>query len=171
MDRGWLTKTGMPGRHCKRTLQQIFLFLGSVAWSGTVLCNTHRLSARTHREASDSSPDIGEQRQSLICLCFMTGTCPRLFLDIKYRFLTVCLVGLERKKKIARYSCKRVVFSGGSDNKESTCNVGDPGSISGLGRSPGEGNGNPLSILAWRIPRTEEPGRLQSMGSQRVRHS
>ena len=26
------------------------------------------------------------------------------------------------------------------------------------------------SILAWRIPRTEEPGRLQSMGSQRVRH-
>ena len=27
------------------------------------------------------------------------------------------------------------------------------------------------SILAWRIPRTEEPGRLQSMGSQRVRHN
>ena len=35
-------------------------------------------------------------------------------------------------------------FSGGSDGKESTCNVGDPGSIPGLGRSPGEGNGNPL---------------------------
>ena len=32
----------------------------------------------------------------------------------------------------------------GSDNKESTCNEGDPGSIPGLGRSPGEGNGNPL---------------------------
>ena len=35
-------------------------------------------------------------------------------------------------------------FPGGSDGKESTCNVGDPGSISGSGRSPGEGNGYPL---------------------------
>ena len=33
---------------------------------------------------------------------------------------------------------------GGSVGKESACNVGDSGSISGLGRSPGEGNGNPL---------------------------
>ena len=35
----------------------------------------------------------------------------------------------------------------------------------GFGRSPGEGNGNLLSILAWRSPWTEEPDRLQSMGS------
>ena len=35
-------------------------------------------------------------------------------------------------------------FPGGSLGKESACNVGDPGSILGLGRSPGEGNGNPL---------------------------
>ena len=35
-------------------------------------------------------------------------------------------------------------FPGGSDSKASACNVGDPGSIPGLGRSPGEGNGNPL---------------------------
>ena len=35
-------------------------------------------------------------------------------------------------------------FPGGSDGKESTCNTGDPGSIPGLGRSPGEGNGYPL---------------------------
>ena len=40
----------------------------------------------------------------------------------------------------------------GSDDKESACNAGDPGSIPGLGKYPGEGNGNPLSILAWRIP-------------------
>ena len=33
---------------------------------------------------------------------------------------------------------------GGSDGKESACNVGDPGLIPGLGRSPGEGNGYPL---------------------------
>ena len=102
-------------------------------------------------------------------------------------------------------------FPGSSAGKESSCNVGDPGSIPGLGRSPGEGIGYPLqyswaslmaqtvknlpamqdtwvqslawedplekgkathsSILAWRIPWTKEPGRLQSIGSQRVRHN
>ena len=35
-------------------------------------------------------------------------------------------------------------FPGGSDGKESACNVGDPGSVPGLRRSPGEGNGYPL---------------------------
>ena len=35
-------------------------------------------------------------------------------------------------------------FPGGSDGKESACNAGDLGSIPGWGRSPGEGNGNPL---------------------------
>jgi len=35
-------------------------------------------------------------------------------------------------------------FLGGSDGKESTCDAGDPGSFPGLGRSPGERNGNPL---------------------------
>ena len=44
----------------------------------------------------------------------------------------------------------------GSDGKESACNIGDPGSISGLGRPPGGG------ILAWRIPGTEDPGGIQS---------
>ena len=46
----------------------------------------------------------------------------------------------------------------------------DPGSIPGLGRSPEEGNDNPLQYLAWKILGTEESGGLQSMGSQRVRH-
>ena len=41
-------------------------------------------------------------------------------------------------------------FPGGSDGKESTCNVGDLGLIPGLGRSPGEGNATHTSILAWR---------------------
>ena len=35
-------------------------------------------------------------------------------------------------------------FPGSSDGKESACNAGDPGSIPGLGLSPGEGNGNPI---------------------------
>ena len=46
----------------------------------------------------------------------------------------------------------------------------DTGSIPGLTRSPGEGSSSSVHILAWRIPWTEEPGRLQSIGSQRVRH-
>ena len=37
-----------------------------------------------------------------------------------------------------------VLFPGGSDGKESACNAGNPGSISGLERCPGEGNGNPV---------------------------
>ena len=40
--------------------------------------------------------------------------------------------------------------------------------IPGPGRSPGKGNDNPFQFLAWRIPWTEEPGRLQSLGAQRV---
>ena len=63
-----------------------------------------------------------------------------------------------------------LAFPGGSDGKASAYNAGDPGSIPGSGRSPGEGNGNPLQDARWKIPWMEEPGRLQSMGSQRVRH-
>ena len=58
-------------------------------------------------------------------------------------------------------------FPGGAVVKNLPINVGDArdmGSIPGLGRSPG-------AILAWQIPWTEEPGGLQSMGLQRVRHS
>ena len=115
-------------------------------------------------------------------------------------------------------SCVQVSFPGGSEVKASACNAGDLGSIPGLGRSLGEGNGNPLqysclenpmdrgawwatihgvaksrtqlsdftfafhfhalekemathsSTVAWEIPWMEDPGRLQSMGLQRVGH-
>ena len=58
-------------------------------------------------------------------------------------------------------------FPGGSDSKESACNTEDLGLIPGFRRSPGEGNGYPLHILAWEIPWTEEPDGLQSTGSQK----
>ena len=54
--------------------------------------------------------------------------------------------------------------------KESACSAGDPGSIPGL-EPPGEGHAAHSSILAWRIPWTEEPDGLQSMGSQGVEHT
>ena len=43
-------------------------------------------------------------------------------------------------------------FPGGSNDKESVCNSEDPGSIPGLGRSPGEGNGNPLQYSCLGNP-------------------
>ena len=76
--------------------------------------------------------------------------------------------------KLNAYSYTKIITKNDSDGKESACNAGNPGSIPGLGRSPGKGNGrspgkgngNHSSILTWRTPRTEEPGRLQSPGSQ-----
>ena len=46
----------------------------------------------------------------------------------------------------------------------------DAGSIPGLGRSPEGGHSNPSNILAWRILWAEEPGGLEFIGPQRVRH-
>ena len=72
--------------------------------------------------------------------------------------------GLEEAQagiKIARRNINNLrnaeSFPGGSEIEASACNAGDLGSISGSGRSPGEGKG---SILAWRIPWMKEPGEL-----------
>ena len=67
----------------------------------------------------------------------------------------LCLLELELAMVIFIYTIKGNIwgfyiylyllgFPGGSDGKVSACNTGDLGSIRGLGRSPGEGNGNPL---------------------------
>ena len=61
-------------------------------------------------------------------------------------------------------------FPGGSDGKESACNAENLGSIPELGRSPEKGMSTHSSILSLTILWTEEPGGLQSMGSQRVGH-
>ena len=45
-----------------------------------------------------------------------------------------------------------LAFSGGSDSKESACHAGDPSSIPGSGRFPGEGNGNPLQYSGLENP-------------------
>ena len=72
-----------------------------------------------------------------------------------------CLVG----------SLHLMSFPGGSVVKNlpaSAGDTGDMGSIPGSGRFPGIGNGHPLQYSCLETPRTEEPGRLQSMGSQRA---
>ena len=61
-------------------------------------------------------------------------------------------------------------FPGGSDGKASAYNAGDVGSIPGSGDPLEKEMANHSSILAWKSPWTGEPGRLWSMGSQRVGH-
>ena len=65
-------------------------------------------------------------------------------------------------------------FSGGTSGKKNLlASVGDirhMGLIPGLGRAPGGGHATHSSTLSWGPPWTEEPGRLQSMGSQIIRH-
>ena len=65
----------------------------------------------------------------------------------------------------------------GSDSKESACNVGDPGSIPGSGRSPGEREWLPTPVFLPGKSRTEQPGSIgshsdptQSIGSHRAGH-
>ena len=57
-------------------------------------------------------------------------------------------------------------FPGGSNSKESACT--DPGSVPWSGRCPGEENDNTLQYSCLENSWTGEPGRLQSLGSQRV---
>ena len=75
-------------------------------------------------------------------------------------------LGWERNLKENEY----IFVPDGSDSKESACNAGNPGSIPESRRFLGEEMATHSSILACRIPWAEEPGRLQSMGSQRARH-
>ena len=56
-------------------------------------------------------------------------------------------------------------------SKDSACNAVGSGWIPVSRRSPVEGNGNPLQYLLWKIPWTQECGRLQSMGLQTVGHN
>ena len=69
-----------------------------------------------------------------------------------------------------RTSGLSVGFPGGVEGKESACNAGDPGSVPGLGRFPGEGNGNPLQYSCLENP-MDRGAWQQFMESQRVGHN
>ena len=70
------------------------------------------------------------------------------------------------KERIFSASTQGMGFPSGSVVKNLPINAGDLGLIPGLGRSPGEEMATHSSVLAWEIPWTEEPGRLQSLGWQ-----
>ena len=71
----------------------------------------------------------------------------------------------------SRFDARYWMLGAGVLGKEFACNAGDLGSIPGWEDPLEKGMGTHSSILAWRIPWTEEPGGLQPMGSQRVRHN
>ena len=81
----------------------------------------------------------------------------------------------EKKKKKQLFklkkldSCNTIIggFPGGSVVKNLPTNAGDVSLIPELGRTPGEGNDNPLQYSCLEVPWTEEPGRLQSKGMQK----
>ena len=79
-----------------------------------------------------SSYFIGEESKGQRCKV----TCPKSYCRLAEE--------LEFEAKFWLLINYRISFPGGSDGKESACNAGDLGSIPGLGKSPGEGNGYPL---------------------------
>ena len=60
--------------------------------------------------------------------------------------------GLKKLSAILKDKVQHIITQCGSDGKASACNAGDPGSIPGSGRSPGEGNGNPLQHSCLEYP-------------------
>ena len=80
------------------------------------------------------------------------------------------LYSMKDEKLLLNTRPQRFIPTNGSKGEESDCNAGDLVQTLGQEDSLKKRIATHSSILAWRIPWTEEPGRLQSMGSQRVRH-
>ena len=96
--------------------------------------------------------------------CAQTFNCPRPTYLPTSKEAWVCHAGVTVPTFIGG-------LPGGSGGKESACNVGHLGSIPGLGRSPGEGNGNLLQYSGLENSTDKEPGRLQSIALQRAQHN
>ena len=90
------------------------------------------------------------ERSALNILCFLIGV-------VKHRWLWLFKLLLRGFRVLKLLYLDRLLFPlgfpGGSEVKASACNAGDLGSIPGLGRSPGEGNGNPLQYSCLENPR------------------
>ena len=87
---------------------------------------------------------------------------------VKDQATTLITLIFDKEKTLKKISQNWGICLFGSDGKESACNAGDWGLIPGSGRSREKGMPTHSSILAWRIPCTEQPGGLQSMGPQKV---
>ena len=146
-------------------------------------CFSHTLHQQIRPEKNDFGRELGRNRKNFgrpafsVSLCSVWPAISGVSLNIK--FLYHVWIASERKKSWLAYVKLKMTggrlpnwgFPCGSVVKNSPANAEDLGSISGLGRSPGEEMATHSSILACKIPWTEEPGGWQSMGSQRVRHN
>ena len=80
--------------------------------------------------------------------------------------------GKGNTKKAPPYSSNHILFGASKVVlvvKDLPVSAGDPGSVPGLGRSPGEGHGNPFKYSCLENPHGQEPGGQQSIGLHRVR--
>ena len=136
---------------------------------GLTGCRDFPGTARQHWEETCSSWFLSRERETTwLFSCY----------DFSEELVSFCLAWIKALKRASGWGPLRIKlkvwpgFPDGSDDKKPTCNTGGQGLIPEFGRSPGEGNEwqPTLVILAWRIPWTENPDRLQSMGSQTVRH-
>ena len=140
----------------------------------------HSLSKIAHYlpiSQNSSFPVFGVRDSYLVLSGKLIGSCPMVTLLL----LTACWKAppwrTAMRLGVCLFSTKmRLGLPWWLSDTESACSAADPGSIPRSGRSPSKedppekGMATRCSILAWRIPWTEEPERLQSMGSQRVGH-
>ena len=91
-----------------------------------------------------------------ICVCIQTYVkCSYLYMCTWNKYIWECIYFRNPNFTAIFWFWGTTYFPGGSDGKASACKAGDPGSIPGSGKSPGEGNGSPLqySCLGNRIDR------------------
>ena len=123
--------------------------LGSYTSGCTVLC-FHLL------EIGRATGSSGNGKKALLILRGVIGYTAHFHTaEFSGPTLFLCSVGLAIFHPVVVWG-----FPHSSVGKESACNAGDLGLIPGLGRSPGEGNGNPLQYSCLENPWTEEPGRF-----------
>ena len=96
-----------------------------------------------------------------VCIYMCVHVCMWMCVYI-YVYMCVCLYvcGVYISVCVCVCVCILIGFPGGLDSKESACHAGDPGSIPGLRRSLGEGNGNPLQYSC--LQNSMERGALQA---------
>ena len=120
-------------------------------WIRSLVSSKHCLVVGTYSWISRKFPRF--QQGLCVCVCVCVEGRYWIILIIKHGLCIYCLRNTFAVS-VRNFILTSLVLSyhlvlhykifGGSDGKKSTCNMGDPGSISGLGRSPGEGNDNPV---------------------------
>ena len=141
-------------------------------------CHQHLLSC-DHQKCLQTSPNVISEAKSILMHLLYSS---RVTVCVSQRpvkteiHMVQALSGWGSKKqspdRIYTFHLKEYIYisPGGSDSKESACSAGDLGLILGQEEPLEKGMAPHSSILPWRIWQTEEPGGLQSMRLQRIRH-